>query len=46
VVHTTASSALSEAAHPPDFKAALVDLSLEMPIDQFIPEIRAVPGLE
>ncbi|MEO5667457.1 MAG: response regulator [Bdellovibrionota bacterium] len=46
VVHSTATSALADAAHHPDLKAALVDLSLEMPIETFIKSIRALPSLE
>jgi len=45
IVHSTSSGALADAATQPDIKAALVDLSLEIPIEEFIPSLRACQGL-
>jgi len=45
VVHTSSTEALAGAAQDPELKAALVDLSLEIPIEDFISKIRSLPGL-
>lgn len=45
IVHSSSAAALADAATQPDLKAALVDLSLEIPIEEFIPSLRACPGL-
>jgi DNA-binding response OmpR family regulator len=44
--HTTSQEALGDASSYDNLRAALVDLSLEMPVEEFIPALRRLPGLE
>ncbi len=46
VLHSAASAALADARAEPRLDVALVDLSLEMPIENFISQLRGIAGLE
>lgn len=45
LTHSTSQEALEDASSYAELGAALVDLSLEMPIEDFIPALRDLPGL-
>jgi two-component system, response regulator PdtaR len=45
VLHSSALAALNDVQSNPELKAALIDLSLEMPVQDFIASLRTIEGL-
>jgi CheY-like chemotaxis protein len=45
IVHSSSREALADSSSYEGLRAALVDLSLEMPVEDFISALRALPGL-